>query len=239
MTATVLDDQVRLDLLGGFRMRVGSLEMSVSDVVQRVIAFVALSNRPVRRDRLAGSLWPEKTDERAGANLRSALWRLRQQGADVMRMDGTTLCLRAEVRVDVHDVTEWAWRVIEGRAEPGDIDHVPPSGDLLDDWYDEWVVIERERLHQLRLHAIEGICRYLLDSGRVARAIDAALTVVSVDPLRESAHRLLIEAHVAEGNWAEAVRAGERYSTTMRDQLGLDVGERLQQMLPGTLAARV
>jgi hypothetical protein len=54
MTAAVLDDQVRLDLLGGFRMRVGSLEMSVSDVAKCVIASVALSNRQVRRDRLAG-----------------------------------------------------------------------------------------------------------------------------------------------------------------------------------------
>jgi DNA-binding SARP family transcriptional activator len=228
-----LDAPVRLDLLGGFRLRVGDREMTVSDVAQRVIAYVALQDRPVRRDRLAGSLWLDKTDARAGANLRSALWRLRRQGADVMDFGESSVRLRGGVQVDVREVTAWAWRIIEGRSEPSDLDRVPPAGDLLADWYDEWVVLERERLHQLRLHALEGICRSLLESGRTARAIDAALAVVNVDPLRESAYRLLVEAHVQEGNWSEAVRARRRYVGVVRDQLGLDVSGRLTELVPG------
>jgi DNA-binding SARP family transcriptional activator len=230
-----LDAPVRLDLLGGFRLRVGEREVTVSDVAQRVIAYVALQDRPVRRDRLAGSLWLDKTDARAGANLRSALWRLRRQGADVMDLGESSVRLRGGVQVDVREVTDWAWRVIEGRGEPADLDRIPPAGDLLSDWYDEWVVLERERLHQLRLHALEGICRGLLESGRTARAIDAALAVVNVDPLRETAYRLLIEAHVHEGNWSEAVRARRRYVSVVRDQLGLDVSDRLADLIPGTL----
>lgn len=234
MTGTVLDAApIRLDLLGGFRLRVGEREVTVSDVAQRVIAYVALQDRPVRRDRLAGSLWLDKTDARAGANLRSALWRLRRQGADVMDLGESSVQLRGTVEVDVREVSVWAWRVIEGRTLPEDLDRIPPAGELLTDWYDEWVVLERERLHQLRLHALEGICRGLLESGRTARAIDAALAVVTVDPLRESAYRLLVEAHLHEGNWSEAVRARSRYVAVMRDQLGLDVGARLTDLLPG------
>lgn len=223
---------VRVDLMGGFRLQVDDREIPVPPGAQRVIAYVALQDRPVRRGRLAGSIWLDKTDERAGANLRSVLWRLRRQGADVMELGEGAARLQPGVLVDVHEATAWAWRVIEGQERPGDLEHKPPLGQLLADWYDDWVLMERERLHQLSLHALEAVCRSLLDAGRVVRAIDVALAVVSAEPLRESAHRLLVDAHVREGNLSEALRARRAYVAIMRDQLGLDAEHRLDDLLP-------
>ena len=232
MSSTLVQQTVRLSLLGGFRLEVGSSPVTVRDGGQRVIAYIALQDRPVHRERLASSLWLDKPDARAAANLRSALWRLRQQGADIIHVDGSSLRLSDCVNVDVREATARAWRVIEGRVNAADLDQLVQPCDLLTDWYDEWVIIERERLHQLHLHALEGLCRSLLDAGRAARAIDAALALMRVDPLRESGHRLLIEAHVQEGNWVEVIRSSRRYVDTMLEQLGLDVSDRLGAVLP-------
>jgi DNA-binding SARP family transcriptional activator len=52
-------------------------------------------------------------------------------------------------------------------------------------------------------------------------AIEAGLAAVRADPLRESAHRVLIEAHLLEGNRCEALRQFRAYEALMRAQLGL------------------
>ena len=66
------------------------------------------------------------------------------------------------------------------------------STDLLPDWYDDWVVIENEAWRQLRLHALEVLETRLAESGRMGEAIHAAVAVVNMEPLRESAQATLI-----------------------------------------------
>jgi len=82
---------------------------------------------------------------------------------------------------------------------PWDLDDL----ELLPGWYDDWVIVGRERLRQRLLHAVETLSRELVRGGRCAQAVEAALVVVNAEPFRESAHRVLIEAHLAEGNWVE------------------------------------
>jgi DNA-binding SARP family transcriptional activator len=109
--------------------------------------------------------------------------------------------------------------VIERR----DADHRPllVAGDLLPDWYDDWVVYERERLRQLRLHALELRCGELSRQGRYAEATDAGLAAVAGDPLRETAQRALIAAYLAEGNPSDALRQYDLYRRTLAETLGL------------------
>src|SRR5437867_4028183 len=64
--------------------------------------------------------------------------------------------------------------------------------DLLPDWYDDWVALERERLRQLRVHALEQLCDRLLVAERFGEATEAALAASRTEPLRESPQRLLI-----------------------------------------------
>jgi len=104
--------------------------------------------------------------------------------------------------------------------------------DLLPDWYDDWVLVERERYNQLRLHAIEALCHHLTAAGHHAEAIDAGLAAVRAEPLRESAHQVLIRAHLAEGNRWEAVRQYERCRRLLLDELGVEPSRALQALLP-------
>jgi DNA-binding SARP family transcriptional activator len=111
--------------------------------------------------------------------------------------------------------------VLDGdRTAPRAAVRVLACEDLLLGWYDDWVLLERERLRQLRLHALEQLSARLLAGGDVARAAEAALEAVAVEPLRETAHAALIRAHLAEGNRAEATRQLQRLTALLGKELG-------------------
>jgi DNA-binding SARP family transcriptional activator len=84
------------------------------------------------------------------------------------------------------------------------------------------VLIERERFRQLRLHALEALCRRLTDAGRHGEATEAGLAAVACEPLRESAHRAVVAAHLSEGNAGEALRQYEACRALLGRQLGLE-----------------
>jgi DNA-binding SARP family transcriptional activator len=95
------------------------------------------------------------------------------------------------------------------------------NGELLPGWYDEWVLLERERLRQLRLHALEMLADKLTTVGRYGEAVQVAYAAVRAEPLRESAHRAVVRVHLAEGNLAEAGRAYAAFRDLLADELGV------------------
>ena len=122
--------------------------------------------------------------------------------------------------------------MVSGDAEVADEDVrlVVESGELLPDWYDDWVMIERERLRQLRLHALEIVCRRLAAMRLFGPAVDAGLAAVLDEPLRESAQRALIEAHLAEGNRSEAIRQYNSYRERLYTELRLEPSPGLRRL---------
>jgi DNA-binding SARP family transcriptional activator len=79
--------------------------------------------------------------------------------------------------------------------------------------------VERERYRHLRLHALERLCERLTDAGRFERAVEVGQLAVAGDALRETAHRVLIRAHVAEGNRGAALRQYRTYVRLLREEL--------------------
>lgn len=210
---------VRLRLLGGFELTVDGVPHELPPAAARLVAFLALHVRPALRSYVAGVLWGDRSDERAGACLRSAVWRT-NSAHPVIHAARTRLVL-AGMSVDALEAAEAAHAQLVGGSP------VAPavlSGQLLPGWYDDWVVVERERLGQLCLEGMEQMAQTYLRQGRWHQAVEAALAVVAAEPLRESAHRVLIEAHIAAGNRAAALRQFEACSALMRRELGLEPG---------------
>ncbi|HET8951886.1 MAG TPA: BTAD domain-containing putative transcriptional regulator [Solirubrobacteraceae bacterium] len=229
-------DTTRLDLLDGFRLRQGSAIIRLQPGVQRLVAFLALHDRPLQRLYVAGRLWTDASQEAANANLRTALWRMRHPSCRLVEASVTVLALDPAVVVDLREATQRARRVLAGHHEAGDLAALISAGELLPDLYDDWVMIERERFRQLRLHALERLCEECRDAGRFAEATEAGLAAVATEPLRESAHRALICSHLAEGNAGEAARQYRVYRDLARDELGVEPSSRLRALV-GTLAA--
>jgi DNA-binding SARP family transcriptional activator len=224
---------VSLSLLHGFRLRAagGVLKLPLGE--QRVLAFVALRGQWLQRLFVAGSLWTDSSEERANASLRTALWRLRRPECQLIEVSPTQLALAANVVVDVREVSASAERVIHHASNEDDLLELREAGDLLPDWYDDWVIIERERFRQRRLHALETLCETLTADARFAEAADAALAAIAVEPLRESAHRALIRTHLAEGNVGEAIHHYRLFSGLLQRQVGLEPSPQLQGLVAG------
>jgi DNA-binding SARP family transcriptional activator len=224
-----------ITILGGFELRVGGAPVPLQPSAQRLVAFLALHGRPVQRAYVAGSLWLDASEGRATASLRTTLWRAATAAAgQLVEATATHLALGESVEVDLREATSLAHSVIDGR-------HARPpreaaerllraDDDVLPDWYDDWVVIERERYRQLRLHALEALCVELAGAGAYADAVDAGIAAVAVEPLRESAHRALMEAHLAEGNAVEAIREYRAFSQLLHAELGLRPTPRIRTL---------
>ena len=222
-----------LSLLGAFELRCDGDRVSLPMSAQRLLAFVALHERPLLRVYVAGTLWMDVSDERAGASLRSALWRLNRPGHRLVEATTTHLRLSPELDVDLRRATALAQRLLDGAASDDELDSADGAlrGELLPDWYDDWLLFERERFRQLSLHALEALAEQLAADGRPGRALAAALSAVRSEPLRESAHRALIRVHLAEGNRGEALRQYELCRRLLRDRLGVDPSPQLDALL--------
>jgi DNA-binding SARP family transcriptional activator len=224
--------RVRLELLGAFNLVCGEEPVALPMSAQRVLAFVALHDRPLHRPFVAGSLWLDSPEERAFASLRSALWRLHRHGDDLVEPAGQRLALGSDVEVDLRESEALARRALD-RADPAALELASSAlaSDLLPDWYEDWVLIERERYRQLRLRALDALCDRLTAAGRFGEALDAGLAAVAGEPLRESAHRAVVRVHLAEGNAGEAVRQFRLCRRLLNEQLGIEPSERMRELV--------
>ncbi|AUY53139.1 BTAD domain-containing putative transcriptional regulator [Streptomyces sp. CB01881] len=223
-----------LRLFDGFELRSGSERLVLPLNSQRLIALLAL-RVSTTRGQAGGILWPEAPERQAGGRLRTTLWRVRSTGPAIVERRGGQLSLAAGVDVDVRTWLRSARRALDGQGPAGPLDArtVPLVGDLLPGWYEDWVLVERERLRQLQLHALEEVSAQLLGQGRHAAALEAALSVLHLDPIRESAHRAVIAVHLAEGNLGEARRQSEACRAILLRELGVGPSPLLRALLDG------
>jgi len=213
----------QLGLLGGFRLH--PCDRSPSAAVQRLLGYLAVRRASVRRSAVRTDLWPESDAAHASASLRSALWRSpRPQGVPLVHAGPDRIALAPHVQVDLWHSTDHARHLAtQESSQCAAYDHFVE--DLLPDWNEDWLVVEQESYRQLRLHALERVSALLRERGAYPEALRAALIAVRGEPLRESAHREVIAAHLAEGNPAEALRQFHACRRLLAAELGLPPSE--------------
>jgi DNA-binding SARP family transcriptional activator len=224
--------EIRLQLTGEFVLTVGR-RLRLTHSAQRLVAYLAIAGRPVSRERLGGALWAEASQARADGNLRSALWRLRQARPFVIERRDETLSIAPRVDVDVAGLRRLAERILDdpGAASIESAKALAAADDLLPGWDEPWLTPERERLRQLRLHALERAAEHFLGEGDFARAIALGLDAVESEPYRESPYRLLVEAHLSEGNASEAARQYLAYRRLAIEELGVRPSDRMEELV--------
>jgi DNA-binding SARP family transcriptional activator len=229
------DLSLDLRLLSDFELRSSAGAVWLTLPAQRLLAFLAVQNRPVPRAYAAGVLWIDSSDQHASGSLRSALWHLRRTGYSLLEITGRKLRLAPVVRVDVHRALDWAQAILDGDEDLGlaDIRSDQLSGELLPDWYEDWVLIERERCRELRMQALECLCHRQIVAGRFGQAVEVGLAAIKAEPLRESAHRHLIAAQLAQGNQAQALRHYFLFRQLLRDELNLEPSRQMDDLVRG------
>ncbi|HEV2784759.1 MAG TPA: BTAD domain-containing putative transcriptional regulator [Solirubrobacteraceae bacterium] len=209
---------------------------------ESLLAYVLLHrDAPQPRGRVAFVLWPESPEAQARTNLRHLLHKLRYSLPDADRyLDLGQRALQwrtdAPFRLDVAEFEEAVARDAPAEAV------ALYGGDLLPDCYDDWVLVERERLRQLYLHALEALAIQHSESGDHAAAVDCAERLVRGDPLREDSHRLLMTVHDAAGDRARALRAYHACAAALERELDVRPSAATHalyaRLLPDAAAAR-
>lgn len=222
----------RLRLIGCFRLEVGDGVVSVPPTSQRLLALLALRAQAESRGWLAGTLWPDKPDARASANLRTAVWRLPAALQGHVVAEPGSIGLGRDWRVDTHEAGRLAGRLHDGVTPSAD-ETALFCADLLPQWDEDWLHAERVRFRQLRLHALDQLACNHLAAGRPDLSLAAALAALAVEPLRETAALRVLEVHLAEGNRAAAVGFYRQFAALLRDELGVAPGPSMEALMKG------
>ena len=222
--------QLSIRLFGGFRAQHGSARPLAirRKKAQALLAYLAMHpGQTCSRDSLAGLLWSGTTDEHARHNLRQTLFALRQAvDPDPFIVDGEQIGLR-ERAVDV-DVAAFVRGVGQGTRQALGKATGLYQGGLLENLrideapFDDWLAAERQRLHELALTAMEKLLAMDLAAGALEQAAGIALRLLALDPLRESAHRTLMDLYVRQGRRTAALQQYRQCAEVLRRELGVE-----------------
>ena len=200
--------------------------MAVFDAprVQRLVGLLAVRAEPQNRARLAYELWPESTDTQARTNLRKLLHDLRRALPDVEEFIQTgdeTVALGPREVVDVD-----LWRFRDAVAV-GDLDLAARlyRGDLLPACYDDWVLDERDRLRSEVRRILVELAERAAERQDHDDTIRHCHRLLDHEPTDEVAVRLLMQAHLALGDRAAAMRVYHRCVETLARELQVEPGE--------------
>lgn len=223
---------LELNLLGRFQARRSSGEDIALPTRKTKLILARLALRPgeaLTREALIGLLWSDRGDEQARASLRQALTALRHALNDAapaaLLIKGESIQLDpTAVAVDASNFERLA-----RSADPAALDEAIAlyRGALLEGivvreaLFADWLGYERERLSQLIFGALTTLLRLRREEGATAAAIAVAQRILSLDPLREDAHRALITLFAEAGQRNLALKQYETCSNLLRSELGL------------------
>ena len=233
---------VRVRLLGGFRVCVGSRTIERTGWRRRsaanLVKILALADgHTLHRDRATDLLWPDLRDEKAQANnLHRALHFARRAlvgdaSNEVsrylrLRADLLTLCPDSPLWVDV-DAFEEAAATVRRTREPSAYRAAIElyAGELLpEDRHETWAEERRDGLGRLRHALLSELGALHEELGEYEPAIEALGRVVAAEPAQEQAHAALMRLYALSGWRAEALMQYERLREALRRDLDAEPG---------------
>jgi predicted ATPase/DNA-binding SARP family transcriptional activator len=212
-------------LLGAFRVERDAQTIHFSTrKVESLFAFLVLHPEPHPREKLAALLWGDSTDEQARHSLRTALATIRKElGDDVLIADRETVQIDPgfAIWVDAREISDFKFQIADWNAQ-SEILNLKSAIDLLPDFYDDWILPERERLRAIYLDALLQIAQQHRAKSEYARAIELAQKILAHDPANEKAHQHLIVCLAATGDRIGALVQFDSCAKILRDELGVE-----------------
>jgi DNA-binding SARP family transcriptional activator len=220
--------------LGDWRLERDHVPVSLLHKDRQLIALLALHGSR-QRSYVAGVLWPDVDEGRARASLRQVIARIRRQTPGALDAVGDSLSLGTHVTSDVATLNEWCRRVHEigplTRSDAIEALLVLSGPDLLVGEFDDWVLLERDRLQRNRLLALEVLALRLSELDEIPYAVAACELATGLDPLREAPVRALMNLHLKHGNRVDARHAYDSFRLRLQSDLDEDPSPGLVALL--------
>ena len=205
--------------------------------------------RPHSRELLAAMLWGDSPTAQSKKYLRQALWQLQNIIGSSERKENNRLLLIDADWVNVNaladywfDVSEFELSYIDAQGARGQ--HFEPEtaervaravelyrGELLEGCFDDWCLIERERLQNMYLMMLDKLMAYSEASGNFDAGIDYGARILSSDRAREHTHRRLMRIYYLAGDRTSALRQYDRCVTALREELGVKPARNTSHLL--------
>ena len=233
---------LRINLLGVFRISHDHhhVEIKAGHTLKGILAYLVLfSGRIHAREVLAGLFWGDSTEDHARSCLSTALWRLRK----ILEPDGipkgTYLLTPSAGEVGFNsesnhwlDVTELETHAQPILAKPHqtlvtrevrELENALElySGDLLEGFYEDWALAERERLRSLYIKSKAHLLGYYGQNGGYDEALACGHCILNLDPLREEIHREMMRLYVLCGRRTQAIQQYEKCCKILDAELGV------------------
>ncbi|MBN1813522.1 MAG: tetratricopeptide repeat protein [Anaerolineae bacterium] len=215
---------LQLYTFGELRIELGGQPLRLPTQKARdLLAYLILHHdRPISRDFVAGTFWPDRPDPRARRALSQALWQIRQAlGPAAERLateqDTVIFSLRPDDRLDVAEFEE--------KAKAASLPELSAAAalyraDFLQGCYDDWGLLERERLRELHLETLERLIALHKQRGEYEKALVYVQRLVAADPLHESAHQELMRLYHLLGRDRAALEQYQALRHTLADEVG-------------------
>jgi DNA-binding SARP family transcriptional activator len=252
--------RLRVFLFGRFRVARDAEPLGGLDgrKVQELLSYLLLHpRRQHSREALATLLWSDSAPAQSRKNLRQGLWQLQTAlRADAAQHEAPALLLEQEwVRVNAEaeiwsDVADFERAVSAGRGVPGEallaeqvamLQHGIElyQGDLLDGWYQDWCLFERERLQNSYLALLDKLMAYCEAHDEYERGLDYGDRILSFDTARERTHQRLMRLYYLSGDRARALRQYQSCQDALRRELDVSPSRQTQQLHAQIVADRL
>jgi predicted ATPase/DNA-binding SARP family transcriptional activator len=225
---------LEIRLLGAFELKENGEKIEISSRPARILLAYLLLHRGTEhpREKLAGLLWPDSSEDNARKNLRQALWRLRNSiGDPYLLVDTHSIAFNdaVEMWLDIE--------VLEG-VKGQDLEQAVSiyKGELLPGFYEEWILRERDRLEA----AYEGLMQHhlsvVLKEQRWMEAIHWAERWIAQGHFPEAAYRALMVAHASTGDIPKVEAAYQRCLQALQQEIGVEPSEETELLYQRLLA---
>ena len=202
-----------------------------------LVCLLLRRGRRVSRDTLAGMIWADQPNSRARQYLRKCLWQLQSALAATGVPEAASLLVTSDDEIAVqHGDSVWVdalafescCGITRGTRGPDMDPRIADDlmsavelyrGDLLEGWYHDWCVVERERYEVMYVSALDKLIGYAEAHRDYEAGIDYCRTVLTRDPAREYTHRALMRLLAAAGDRTGALRQFQRCATVLREEL--------------------
>ena len=231
--------QVRL--LGQFDIRMDGKRVTIpSRAGQSLLAYLMLTvGTTHRREKLAGILWPDTTDENARKNLRQELWRIRKAISTGQPAEQEYL-LADEITLTFNRDSEY-WLDISQIERPDlDLQSLIVNlslyqGELLPGFYDEWVALERERIQAIFESRMEQLLEQLIAAERWIAVQEWGERWLTLSGVREPAYRALMLASGVRGDMAKVTSLYQRCTAELLENIGVEPSAETRGLYDGLL----
>lgn len=224
-------------LLGQFQIRIDGETVDISSrAEQSLLSYLALNaGTTFRREHLAGLFWPGSDESKAKGYLRLALWHLRKSLHETSPSSPDYFhANRISIALDPTPPLYLDSTVLENETGANLEDLLTATqayaGELLPGFYDEWVLLERERLRAVFNRKMQSLLEKLQSISRWNDLIRQAERWISMGDHPEPAYRALILGYAKLGNRPAALAAYERCANSLMRELGIKPSEQTQAL---------